>query len=141
VQRKRSLVKKVYEIDGNKFDDLDAFYEHVGQTLIPGSEWGKNLDAFNDILRGGFGTPDHGFIVRWKNSDRSQEKLGYPETVRYIERKLGRCHPSNREDVKRDLLLAQQQKGQTLFEILTDIIRDHGPGGRESRDGVELVLK
>jgi RNAse (barnase) inhibitor barstar len=136
----RSSVKRVYEIDGNKFDDLAAFYEHVGEVLIPGSEWGKNLDAFNDILRGGFGTPDEGFVVRWKNSHRSQEKLGYAETVRYIEHKLTRCHPDNREDVKEDLLLAQQQRGQTLFEILTDIIRDHGPEGTESKDGVDLVL-
>lgn len=133
-------MKSVYEIDGNKFDDLEAFYDHVSQILIPGSEWGRNLDAFNDILRGGFGTPEGGFIVRWKNSGRSQEQLGYPETVKYIERKLTRCHPENRECVKGDLLLARQGKGQTLFEILTDIIREHGPGGRESEDGVELVL-
>jgi hypothetical protein len=98
------------------------------------------MDAFNDILRGGFGTPDGGFTIRWKNSDRSQDKLGYPETVRYIEHKLGRCHPENRESVKRDLSLAQQRKGQTLFEILTDIIREHGSGGSESEDGVELIL-
>jgi RNAse (barnase) inhibitor barstar len=133
-------VKSVYEIDGDKFDDLESFYDHISEILIPGSYWGKNLDAFNDILRGGFGTPEDGFVVRWKNSGRSQEKLGYPETVKYIERKLGRCHPENREDVRIDLLLAQQRKGQTLFEILTDIIREHGPGGSESGDGVELVL-
>ncbi|HKU06614.1 MAG TPA: barstar family protein [Bradyrhizobium sp.] len=133
-------MKSVYEIDGNKFDDLEAFYDHITQVLIPGSEWGRNLDAFNDILRGGFGTPEDGFVVRWKNSGRSREKLGYPETVRYIEQKLSRCHPENRECVRKDLLLAQQRKGQTLFEILTDIIRNHGPGGSESEDGVELVL-
>jgi RNAse (barnase) inhibitor barstar len=133
-------VKKVYEIDGSKFDDLEAFYEHIGEVLIPGFEWGRNLDAFNDILRGGFGTPNDGFVVRWKNSDRSQQKLGYPETIRYVESKLTRCHPENRESVKGDLLLAQQGKGQTLFEILTDIIRIHGPGGSEAEDGVELVL-
>ncbi|MBA7475548.1 hypothetical protein ES707_10919 [subsurface metagenome] len=133
-------MKSVYEIDGDKFDDLESFYDHVSQILIPGSEWGENLDAFNDILRGGFGTPEGGFVLRWMNSDRSREKLGYPETVRYIEQKLTRCHPDNREDVRSDLLLAQQCKGKTLFEILTDIIRNHGSGGRESEDGVELVL-
>jgi len=133
-------VKKVYEIDGNEFDDLEAFYDHIGEVLIPGFEWGRNLDAFNDILRGGFGTPDEGFIVRWKNSDRSQLELGYPETVRYVEHKLTRCHPQNRESVKRDLLLAQQGQGQTLFEILTGIIRKHGPGGSEAEDAVELIL-
>jgi RNAse (barnase) inhibitor barstar len=133
-------VKKVYEIDGNEFDDLEAFYDHIGEVLIPSFEWGRNLDAFNDILRGGFGTPDEGFIIRWKNSDRSRRELGYPETIRYIEHVLTRCHPDARESVKRDLLLARQGKGQTLFEILTDIISDHGPGGRQAEDAVELVL-
>ncbi|SDO18825.1 barstar family protein [Afipia sp. GAS231] len=133
-------MKKVYEIDGTKFDDLETFYDHIGEVLIPRHQWGRNLDAFNDILRGGFGTPDDGFVVTWKNSGRSQQKLGFPETVRYIEHKLTRCHPENRESVKKDLLLAQQRKGPTLFEILTDIIREHGSGGSEAVDGVELIL-
>jgi RNAse (barnase) inhibitor barstar len=134
-------MKKTYEIDGDKFNTLDEFYEHISQVLIPGSKWGKNLDAFDDILRGGFGTPEGGFIIKWKNASRSQEKLGYPETVRYFEQGLKRCHPSNRDRVKRDLLLAQERKGQTLFDILVEvIIRQHGPGGSEAEDGVELIL-
>ena len=54
----------VYEIDGTRFHTLEEFFDEIGTVLIPGSEWGRNLDAFNDILRGGFGTPEGGFTIR-----------------------------------------------------------------------------
>ena len=39
--------------------------------------WGKNLDAFNDILRGGFGSlPTGGFVLRLKSSGRLKKALG-----------------------------------------------------------------
>lgn len=47
--------------------------------------WGTDLDAFNDILRGGFGTPQGGFILRWAIST---QRLGWPETIRFTEKKL-----------------------------------------------------
>lgn len=42
---------------------------------------GPKLDAFNDILRGGFGTPEGGFVLRWARSEISRKNLSYPETV------------------------------------------------------------
>lgn len=39
--------------------------------------------------------------------------------------KLKTCHPTNIKSVKDDLYLAQQHKGQTLFELIVDIIRTH----------------
>ncbi len=59
---------KRYEIDGTNFSNLDGFYAEIGRVLIPGVYWGRNLDAFDDILRGGFGTPEEGFVLVWKNS-------------------------------------------------------------------------
>jgi RNAse (barnase) inhibitor barstar len=70
------LLVKIYEIDGGRFSDIAGFYEEVSRVLLPGVTWGRNLSAFNDILSGGFGTPESGFILRWKNSDRSKECLG-----------------------------------------------------------------
>jgi RNAse (barnase) inhibitor barstar len=135
------LPKQVLEIDGRCFDNLDEFFEHVGQRLIPGASWGKNLDAFNDILRGGFGTPDEGFMLRWVNASVSRERLGFDETVRYIERKLTRSHASNVPAVEADLASARRGEGETLFDLITDIIRAHGPGGIEAEDGVWLDLE
>jgi RNAse (barnase) inhibitor barstar len=132
--------KPVLEIDGAAFDDLAGFYEEVSRKLIPGSFWGRNLDAFNDILRGGFGTPESGFTLRWLNAQRSRERLGFPETVSYLERKLHICHPQNSSYVAEDLAAARRGEGQTLFEILVEIVRTHGSGGEEAEDGVELEL-
>jgi RNAse (barnase) inhibitor barstar len=129
-----------YEIDGNDFSTLEEFFEEISRVLIPGAVWGRGLDAFNDILRGGFGTPDEGFTLRWRNHRVSQQRLGYAETTRQLELRLERCHPTGRKKVAAELALARTQGGETVFDWLLEIIRVHGPGGREAEDGVELVL-
>lgn len=126
-------------IDGDRFDDLAGFFDEASRSLAT-APWGRNLDAFNDILRGGFGTHEGGFVIRWVHSERSAERLGWSETIRYIERKLATCHPLNVASVQADLEAAQRGEGQTLFEILVEIIQVHGPGGREAEDNVHLVL-
>lgn len=103
--------------------------------------WGQNLDAFNDVLRGGFGTPDEGFILRWENSATSKELLGYPETVRQLELRLERCHPDGRTFVQRNLSDARGGVGPTVFDWLIEIISVHGAGGEEAEDNVRLVLE
>ena len=134
------MTKAVYECDGRDFATLQEFYGVVSRVLIPGAEWGHNLDAFNDILRGGFGTPDGGFVLRWVNSAMSRERLGHPETARQLERRLARCHPTNRVSVGEELRRARQGVGPTVFDWLVEIIGVHCAGGREQEDGVELVL-
>ena len=104
------------------------------------SPWGRNLDAFNDVLRGGFGTPDGGFVLRWRSSARSREVLGHAATIAFLESKLARCHGSNVASVSADLEAARRGLGPTLFDILVEIIRNHGVGGDEAEDGIELEL-
>lgn len=130
----------VYEIDGMHFRTLEEFFDEISKVLIPGSEWGRNLDAFNDILRGGFGTPDGGFVIRWRNHALSQERLGYGETIRQLEVRLQRCHSSNRKAVAAELAAARAGSGPTVFDWLVQIVREHGPGGGEPEDGVQLLL-
>lgn len=135
-------VRVVIEIDGNRFDDFEGFAIEVSNQFFPNGEWEwrGNLDAFNDILRGGFGTPDDGFILRWINSVRSRAILGYNETIRLLERKVESCHPDNVPAVLAELEAARQGHGPTLFDILLEIIRSHGKGGDEAEDNVELQL-
>ena len=130
----------MYEIDGARFSTLEEFFEEVSRVLVPNHYWGQNLDAFNDILRGGFGTPDEGFLLIWKNSDLSRQRLGYSETIRQLELRLTRCHPSNRGHVGRDLRAALRHEGATVFDWLVEIIQRHGPGGDEEQDNVELIF-
>jgi RNAse (barnase) inhibitor barstar len=130
----------VYEIDGTRFSTLEEFFAEFNRVVTPGSDPDSNLDAFDDTLSGGCGTPDEGFTLRWKNHQKSRERLGYAETVRQLEVRLARCHLTNRPQVADDLKQAQSQRGPTVFEWLTEIIRDHGPGGRYPADRVDLVL-
>lgn len=133
--------KRIYEINGNDFTTLEEFYDVVSRILIPGTQWGKNLDAFNDILRGGFGTPEGGFVIRWLNSTQSRKHLGYPETVRQLVHRLQTCHPENVLDVREQLIAAESGKGPTVYDWVLEIIREHGPKGSEAEDGVELLLE
>jgi hypothetical protein len=87
--------------------------------------WRGNLDAFNDMLAGGFGTPDDGFILIWRNSAISKEKLGYAETVEWYEIMIQHCHPSNVKAITQRLEHARDNVGYTLFDKLVEIINDH----------------
>src|SRR5438132_14027248 len=90
-----STTKKIYVVDGSNFSTLaEAAVEF---TLVLGltMPWNGNLDAFNDFLRGGFGTPDEGFILIWRQSNISRERLGYGETLRWLEERVHFCDPSN----------------------------------------------
>lgn len=134
-------MQKEYVLDGTKITSLETFFDQVSESVIPGSFWGRNLNAFNDILRGGFGTPEDGFVIRWSHSEISRENLGYPETIERLEKILEQCHPSDREPFRTDLMRARAGEGPTIFDWLIDIIQIHGPGGREAEDNVQLVLE
>jgi RNAse (barnase) inhibitor barstar len=127
-------------LDGSRIWSLESFWEEVSRSLIPGAWWGRNLDAFNDILRGGFGTPSDGFVLRWKESEASRAFLGYPETVQQLEKRLDECHPDNVFRVAAELEQAKQRRGPTVFDWLVEIIREHGAGGQEAESNVHLVL-
>jgi RNAse (barnase) inhibitor barstar len=134
------MPKPIIEIDGARFDTLEGFWDEISGRLIPGSRWGRNFDAFNDILRGGFGTREGGFTLRWVNFQRSREALGYAETVRWLEYKIQHCHRDNVEFVKQEIDAARHGEGQTVLAIILSIIRIHGHGGSEADDGIELEL-
>jgi len=132
---------KAYRIDGQQFSTLEEFFDEISRVLIPGFRWGHNLNAFNDILRGGFGTPDEGFTLIWENSELSKNRLGYSETIRQLELRLERCHPTNRNSVRKQLRHAQSNKGPVVFDWLVEIIRAHGADGEEAEDNVILKLR
>ena len=62
---------KSVTIDGNNFSDLSGFLDEVEKVLAPalGRQFGRNMNAFNDVLRGGFD-------FTWMNGNKSREDLG-----------------------------------------------------------------
>lgn len=135
------MTTRTYIIDGKHFATLAEFAAVFSKTVLGDYTWNGNLDAFNDILRGGFGTPDGGFTLVWQNSAKSRRDLGHPETARWYETNIRTCHPTNTERVQQELEAARRAEGETIFDWLVEIIRTHGPGGNEAEDGVELRLE
>jgi RNAse (barnase) inhibitor barstar len=71
------LRQKELEINGKDFTDLEGFFDAIGRQLVDKNEWGKNWDALNDILCGGFIKTGYGepFKLTWINSDVSRQVL------------------------------------------------------------------
>lgn len=130
----------VLVVDGDRFTDFDGFTREFSR-LLANHTWHGNLDAFNDILRGGFGTPEDGWIFRWLNSESSRSALGYPATIQHLRAIRRTCHPAAIPVVGARIRAAKRGEGPTLFDQIVEIIRDHGPGGDQSDDGVLLELR
>jgi RNAse (barnase) inhibitor barstar len=132
----RPMTKEII-IDGDNFSTLMEFYDEVESKLTKGLDWriGRNLDAFNDVLRGGFGVHEYEepIAIKWFHSDKSKKDLGQAETIKYIGEKLKRCHPTNISSVEKDLQLVKNGKGQILFDIIVDILQGH--------DNIELKIE
>lgn len=70
---------KEFILDGKKFNTPNAFYKYAESLFTFGLDWetGRNLDAFDDLLRGGFGQHEYEEIIRvtWINFSKSRERL------------------------------------------------------------------
>ena len=72
-------------IDGNNFSHLEGFYDEIERVLTKDLAWdiGHNLDAFNDLLRGGFRVYEYQEPVNltWKRVMKSKRDLE-PEAIK-----------------------------------------------------------
>ncbi|MRG46690.1 Barstar (barnase inhibitor) [Chitinophaga sp. SYP-B3965] len=91
--------KKTITIKGGRFSSLEGFYDEVDKVLTKNIEWatGHNLDAFNDLLRGGFGVHEYEEPIRliWESSEKSKTEL------------------------------SMVSAGQTAYQALVEIIKSH----------------
>ncbi|WP_053804370.1 barstar family protein [Streptomyces rimosus] len=121
----------IFVLDGASIRSLDDFWRVLMDAFdSPGRQYfGRNLDAFADCLSGGPGGPEaDDYVVEWHDHAVSREHLGYPETVRQLELRLARCHPSNRAAVEARLAAAHDGRGQTVFDQLIEIFESRAPG-------------
>ncbi|MET9607407.1 barstar family protein [Streptomyces sp. NPDC006512] len=121
----------VYVLDGTRIRTLDDFWQAIMDAFdSPGRQYfGRNFDAFTDCLSGGPGHPDvDEYVVEWRDHDVSRDQLGYPETVRQLEVRQARCHPSNRAAFAARLDEARDQRGPTVFDQLVEIFESRAPG-------------
>ena len=102
---------------------MDDFWREIGRAINgPGGYFGSNLDALIDCLRGGFGTPDEPYEIRWVDSSKSREALSVDETVKYLERRFQQAHPSNHRRIRREISGAKNGTGPTLFDMVFELI-------------------
>ena len=135
--------KPIFVIDGSHFDDLAGFAREISPWLDPDTWWydgDASLDAFDDVLEGGYGTPECGFVIRWVHSDLSRAALGYKATERWLQRRFG-DRIGDRDDLLQLLDDARHGRGPTLFDHIVEIIRGWGPGGTQPSEDIELYLE
>ncbi|MCY0976584.1 ribonuclease inhibitor [Chryseobacterium wangxinyae] len=117
--------KKTAVINGSHFSDLSGFYEEVSTVLMKDADWKVGtLDGFDDILYGGFENKDELEII-WKDSQKSTEDLGFEATKVFYENKIKQGKPFNIDLAQENLDDLIAGNGQTLFEILVEIIESH----------------
>jgi len=123
------MKKLKLEIDGNHFQDIGSFYDELNRLTMSNEDWklGNSLDAFNDLLYGGFGILK-GFDeleIIWKNSEKSRSDLGFETTFHFYQNKLKHPEIFNSQYIQQKLDELQLGAGQTYFEILLEIISEH----------------
>lgn len=101
-------------IDGASFRNLKGFYRALEKALGSSTDC-SNVEQLNDILRGGFGTPERGFTLVWKNAALSRDRLGRRKT---------------KDGTK-----------ERVFDVIVAIFGIHGPGGEEAEDNAHLELQ
>lgn len=114
-----------FAVDGRRCTSLAAAAAEFTSALGFSTPWQGNLDALNDFLNGGFGTPDDGFVLVWRNSELARKGLGQAETLRWLEERLRDCHPSNAAHFRRQMEEVRQGRGEMLFDMIVSIIREH----------------
>lgn len=112
--------KKMTVINGGHFSNLEGFYEEISQLFMKDEDWKVGtLDGFDDIL---YGVETD---IVWKDSQKSKEDLGFDLTKEFYENKIKQGKPFNVQLIQQKLDELIAEKGQTLFEILIEIIESH----------------
>ena len=71
-----------YIIEGEDIKSIDAFYDLISKQLGLASWFGRNLDALNDVLRGGCGTVDPANKTwKWLHHTISKENISRFDTI------------------------------------------------------------
>ena len=112
--------KKMTVINGGHFSDLEGFYNEVSELFMNDEDWKVGtLDGFDDIL---YGVESD---ITWKDSQKSKKDLGFELTKEFYENKIRQGKPLNVDLIQQKLGDLIDGKGQTLFEILVEIIESH----------------
>ena len=116
-------------IDGSKFSDVAGFYDEIERQLTHELDWriGRNLNALNDVLRGGFGVHQYGepIALTWLHSNKSKADLGPEATIAQWENALYRAESHQRDWLLQELDQLRKGAGKTLYASIRAVIQSH----------------
>jgi RNAse (barnase) inhibitor barstar len=130
---------KTITIDGSAITNIDTFYDEIYRKFCPNLKgFGRNLDAFNDVLRGGFGEFEYGTPIKlvWTNSNNSKIALGYGAKANYLRRIKVQTDRSNYKYIDARISEADRQEGRTLFDQIIEVIK-----APEHANRINLILE
>lgn len=124
----RDLMKTLIII-GRNISDIPTFYAEINRVFMANEDWrlADSLDALNDLLYGGYGAIVGREQVRivWHDVAESRAALGAEATRAFLARKLRQPASFDVGAIGRQLDALDSGTGQTYFEIVIEIIRDH----------------
>ncbi len=120
---------KTFTIHGENFSDISGFYGEVDRVFMQGETWmlGESLDAFDDLLYGGFGALAGEKEIRlvWRGFEKSKVDLGLQATKDFYLQKLRQPQVYNADWARQKLAGLEAGTGKTYFEMLLEIIAQH----------------
>ena len=116
-------------INGSSIHDIKSFYAEINRVFMHNETWeiGESLDAFNDLLYGGFGIIENGENTKiiWLDIESSKAALGFEITRSYYLNKLQPGSNFDKQYFQDKLEELEHGNGQTYFDILMEIISEH----------------
>jgi len=130
-------MKKEIIIDGNLIYDKKSLYAEINRQFMQEESWqlAESLDAFDDLLYGGFGAIKENEEVRlvWLSFENNKDTFGLEFTRNFYKEKLDQPEDFDSKLVQRQLDEMERGEGQTYFEIIEEIISAHS--------NIELIKK
>lgn len=116
-------------INGSSVEDIASFYDEINRVFMADENWkiGPSLDAFDDLLYGGFGAIRNAERVEvvWQDIEKSRAALGYEATKAYFLEKLKPGSPFNKVLFEEKLAALENGTGETYFDTIMHIIAEH----------------
>ena len=113
-----------FTIDGRQVRSFDDFVAATNAGLIEsvGGKWNGNLDAFNDYLSW---PEEQEYELELVGATGLAERLGHAAQAAWLRAHLQTCHPSNVAAMESRLARAEAGQGETLFDVVKEIIADN----------------
>ena len=113
-----------FTIDARRVRSFDDFIEatNVGLIRKVGGEWNGNLDALNDYLSW---AEEEEYELALLGSATCAQNLGHAAQAAWLREHLGTYHPSNIADLRSRLTQAEAGRGETLYDVIKEIIAEN----------------